>query len=307
MRIAHVLQLDTSTPLVAIERDGALYDVAELDRRFGSKLPEHGGASDFHTRVIALGCAGLRSLDERLRGGDRPSSARLQPGSFLWLPPCDPGRAAYIQLDAYEAAAGADRPAYRIGNARGLVGHGATVPFPAGEDEPDYELNLGAVLAEDLRRATPAEAARAIAGYAVLNDWVARGVERDAHARARGVLPSEARDFATQLGPALVTPEDLEDLEPLRTQARVDGDVLPGSPVGAWAFSLAESIAYVSEHVELRAGDVIGAGCVLGGSARSAGRRLSYGSAVELVIERVGKLAGRPVRGPEPVAWRRRR
>jgi len=305
MRIAHVLQLPTSTPLVALERDGALYDVAELDRRFGAKLPATGGASDFHTRVIALGCAGLSAHDERLRSGDRPSSARLQPGTFLWLPPCAGDRAAYIQLGAYGAAPDEDRPIYRIGNGRGLLGHEATVPFPASEDEPDYELNLGALLGEDLRRATPEEAERAIAGYAVLNDWCARGAE--ARATSRGSPRSEARDFATQLGPALVTPDELGDVEPLRTLARVDAEPRPCVPVGSWTFSIFESIAYVSEHVELRAGDVIGAGCVLGGSAASAGQRLGYGSAVELLIERVGKLAGRPVRGPGPIAWRCRR
>ncbi|HSN99274.1 MAG TPA: fumarylacetoacetate hydrolase family protein [Candidatus Nanopelagicales bacterium] len=299
-----MLQLATSTPRVALERDGALYDVAELDRCFGSRLPDLGGTWDFHTRVIALGCAGLAAHDERLRSGDRPSTARLLPGTFLWLPPCAADRAAYVQLGSYEGAAALDRPVYRLGHARGLLGHDATVPFPPAEEEPDYELNLGAILGEDLRRATPREAQRAILGYAVLNDWVARGAE--AWARARGLPDGAARDFGTQLGPALVTSDELGPAEPLRTQARVDAEARPGSPIGAWTFSVAESIAFVSEHLELRAGDVVGAGCVRGGRAAGAGERVSYGSIVELVIERVGKLVGRPVRGPDPVAWRSR-
>lgn len=303
MRIAHVLQLATSTSLVALERDGALYDVAELDRCFGARLPDVAGASDFHTRVIALGCAGMAAHDERLRSGDRPSAARLLPGTFLWLPLCAADRAAYVQLGAYESAPDLDQPVYRVGNARGLLGHEAAVPFPAGEGEPDYELNLAAILAEDLRRATPEEAERAILGYTVLNDWVARATE--GRARARGLPDGAARDFATQLGPVLVTADELGPVEPLRTLARVDGQARACSPVGAWRFSLAESIAFLSGHLELRAGDVIGAGCVAGGSATAAGQELRYGCAVELVIERVGKLLGRPVRGPDPVAWRR--
>lgn len=297
-----MLQLETSTPILALERDGALYDVAELDRFFGTSLAEHPGASDFHTRFIALGGAGLAVLDDRLRGGDRPSSARLHAEGFIWLPPCACDRAAYVQLAPYARGPRTGEPSYRLGNSRGLLGHGAAVPFPAGEDQPDYELNLAAILGEDLHRATPEEAQRAIAGFAVLNDWTARG--REARAKADGLPPSEATDFGTQLGPVLVTPDEVGDVAELRTQVRIGAEVASCSRVGAWTFSLEESIAYVSEYVELRAGDVIGAGCVASGSATTAGRALTYGTTVELVIERVGKLGGRPVRGPQPVAWR---
>lgn len=302
MRIAHVLQLETSRPVVALERDGALYDVAELDRCFGTRFAEIPGASDFHTRVIGLGRAGFATLDERLRSGDRPAAARLHADAFIWLPPCVTSRAAYIQLGSYATAPGADRPSYRFGNSRGLIGHAASVPFPAAEDEPDYELNLGAVLGEDLRRASPSEVERAIAGYTILNDWTARRSE--AAAAARGFPMSEGKDFATQLGPVLVTPDELGSIEELRTRVRVGAEARPTARVGAWAFSLAESISFVSDQVELRAGDVIGAGCVPGGSAASVGKHLDYGATVELVIERIGKLIGRPVRGAQQIAWR---
>jgi hypothetical protein len=298
MRIAHVLQLATSTPIVALERDGALYDVAELERHFGTKLAEIRGVSDFHTRVVALRGAGLHALDDRLLSGDRPSSTELHPSTVLWLPPCATDRAAYIQLGPY--AHGAERPWYRFGNSRALLGHDAAIPFPALEDEPDYELNLAALLGEDLRRATPDDVERAIAGYTVLNDWTARGQE--ARSLACGLPPSEARDFATQLGPVLVTPDELGPVEVLRTQVRVGAASRPCSRIGEWAFSLAESVAYISNHIELRAGDVVGAGRVFGGSA---GQRMPYGASVELMIERIGRLSGKPVRGPAPSRWRR--
>lgn len=301
MRIAHVLQIATSAPTVALERDGALYDVAALERRFATKFAEMPGVSDFHTRVVALRCAGLHALDDRLLSGDRPTVGRLQPGTFLWLPPCTIDRAALVQLGPYTPAG--DRPSYRFGNSRALLGHGAVIPFPASEEEPDYELNIAALLCEDLRRATPDEAERAIAGYAVLNDWTARGAEARAH--AQGLPPSEAKDFATQLGPVLVTPEELGPVEALRTQVRIDAKAHLCSRIGDWKFSLAESIACVNDRVELRAGDVISAGCVTGGSAVCSGKPLAYGSTVELMIERLGRLTGRPVRGPEQVPWRR--
>lgn len=299
MRIARVLHVSSPLPIVALERDGALYNVAELDRAFDTRYsPERlADADDFHTRVIALSCAGLAELDDKLLAGARPTDARLPPDSFLWLAPCATERAAYIQLGPPTA-----EPNYRIGSARGLLGHGANVPFPAREEEPDFELSVAAVLRDDLRRAPHREAQRAILGYAILNGWTARAEEH--RARSDGTSMSRAKDFAAQLGPVLVTPDELGDLALLRTQARTGGDVLRGAPAFAGPFTLAESIAFMSDSIELRAGDVIGAPCVSGGSAAQHGRKLSYGSSVELAVERMGKLAGRPVRGPEPVAWR---
>src|SRR5262249_11803399 len=100
MRIARVLHNSSAAPLVALERDGALYSVAELDRIFETRFaPDRfPSASDFHARVVALTCAGLEELDLALKQGRRPTEARLAPGEFLWLAPCASDRAAYVEL-----------------------------------------------------------------------------------------------------------------------------------------------------------------------------------------------------------------
>lgn len=299
MRIARVLHASSPLPIVALERDGALYSVADLERALtaGRSSTAIVGASDFHARVIALACAGLAELDDRLLAGDRPTEARLPPRSFLWLAPCATDRVCLVRM-----APSDDEPAYWIGHARGLLGHDARSPFPADEERPDFELCVAAVLRDDLQRATYAEAQRAILGYAILNGWTARAAEERARDRNLGL--GRARDFAPQLGPLLVTADELDDVGALRTQARLDAEILRCSAVGSWRFDLAESIAYVSNHIELQAGDVIAAPPVAGGSAAAHGRQLAYGSSVELSVERLGKLAGRPVRGPELAPWR---
>jgi len=159
MRIARVLRAEDLRPIVALERDGALYDVAGLEQIFGAAhAPGHIAEPwDFHSRVVALAGAGLAELDDRLLAGDRPTEARLYPGSFVWLPPCDTDRAMFVQIAG--AIPDERRPAYWIGNARGFLGNEASVPFPPGEEEPDVELCLGAVLGEDLRRARTRERA----------------------------------------------------------------------------------------------------------------------------------------------------
>jgi Fumarylacetoacetate (FAA) hydrolase family len=278
VRIARVLRLvegePSPFPVLALERDGAVYDVGELDRAFGTPFaPERlPGAEDFHTRAVALRCAGLDTLDERLRAGDRPSSARLLPGTFAWLPPCDTERALYVQVRG--EGDGGERPSYRIGNARGLLGSGAAVPFPAEVERPCYGLGIAAVLGEDLEDAGPEDAERAILGYALLNAWRGAGGE--------GV--------PVQLGPVLVTADEVGDVGQLRAQVRVEGSAVVLSDVG---LSPAASIAEACRSGPLRAGDVIGAGCVRGAAD---GVAVAYGAAVELGVERLGRLVGRAVR-----------
>ncbi|NUQ78987.1 MAG: fumarylacetoacetate hydrolase family protein [Polyangiaceae bacterium] len=306
MRIARVLRAEDLRPIVALERDGALYDVALLEQIFGTERAPGPIAEpwDFHSRVVALAGAGLAELDDRLLAGDRPTEARLHPGSFVWLAPIDTDRALFVQLGGSTPALSgiAPKPTYWIGNARGFLGHDASVPFPHGEEDPDVELCLGAVLGEDLRRAACSEAERAILGYAVLGSWTARNEER--LCASAGAPPTRARDFGPQLGPVLVTKEESGDVRELRSRIQAGADAVRGSLAGAQTFTLAESIAFVSAHIELRAGDIIGAPPAPGASFTASGKRLPYNTPIDLTIERIGKLTGRPMRGPEPAAWR---
>jgi Fumarylacetoacetate (FAA) hydrolase family len=282
LRIARVIHGTSPLPVLALERDGAVYDVGELDRIFGTSLsPDRvAGASEFYTRAIAMGGAGLDALDERLRSGDRPSAARLLPGTFLPLPPCDTDRALYVQMAPYDAETAV--PLHRLGDARGLLGHGALVPFPSSATSATYELGLAAVLGDDLASADPTEAERAVLGYTLLNAWSAPDPDP---------LPGwSATRVPAQLGPVLVTRDEIADLGRLKAHVRVDAETTPTS-VGGWTFSLVASISAVSRWIDLRAGDVIGAGCVRGGRGEA-----PFGAAVDLLVERLGKLSGRPVR-----------
>jgi 2-keto-4-pentenoate hydratase/2-oxohepta-3-ene-1,7-dioic acid hydratase in catechol pathway len=300
LRLARVVHGSSPRPLLALERDGALYDAGELERVFRTRFsPDRlAGAADFHTRTIALGGAGLDELDERLRAGDRPGVARLLPGTFGWLPPCDTDRALHVQMAPHDEPAA--EPLHRLGDARGLLGHESLVPFPPGPPGPpdppaspgagsaSFALGVAAVLREDLSSADPAEVGRAVLGYAILNGWTGGDEE---------TRPGwQARRVPAQLGPVLVTPDELgegpdpPDLGRLKAQIRIDGGVTASLLLGGGSFSLAESVAWVSRWMDLRAGDVIGAGQVRGGRGE-----VRWGAAVELSVERLGRLSGRPV------------
>jgi hypothetical protein len=284
VRIARVIAADPeeTAPFVrlALERDGALYDVAELDRIFDTPhAPDRlACADDFHARVIALGCAGLARLDDRLRAGDRPTEARLFPDAFAWLPPCDTDRACFVRVIA------SDRPSLRVGSARAILGHGARIPFPDDETRPDFEPAIAAILGEDLDAATPSEAEAAILGYTILNVWSGQD-ERAQDPASSGRVPS-------QLGATLVTADEVGDLGRLRADVRVGGASIGATPLAAWAHEVPSSIAWASRWAPLRAGDVVGVH-----PPRAADRApLAWESRVEVLVERLGKLTGQPRR-----------
>jgi len=294
MRLARVLRTSSPEPTLAIalERDGSLYDVAELELRAAGERATEAIAANFFARVFALGCAGLDALDDDLCVGERPTEARLFPGDFLWLPPCLPERSLWVQVES-EAL-----PSYRFGNARALLGHQASVAFPPNEESPDVDVSIAALLGEELYRATAEEAERAIVGYAILLGFVASKLEASCGA-------TRARDFGATLGPVLVTKEEAGLLASARVRLRVGQAVMDLEPPGVSFTSLPESIAFISEHVALSPGDVISSVPLAG--AREAARHLglSFNGKLEVAIERLGKVEARPVRGPEPPPYRR--
>lgn len=292
MRIARVRLESMATPVLAFVCDGAVYDVAELEAR--SSAPAW-GSTDFHTRVIGLSCAGLEPLYEQLRAGERPTEARLPPGTFLPLAPCDTERASYIQLGPYDRAA--PTPRFRHQPARALTGDGQPISFPAEAPTPDFEAGVAAVLRDDLWRAAAGEAGRAVLGYTLVLDWSAWR-EEPWHGRPAWL------DAPSQLGPAVVTRDEFPRLAELRARVRVGTDEWNAGLVGDWPFEVAEAIAFISQHVELRAGDVIGVGRFRLGSAGSVGRTLRYNQRVTVSVEGLGELMGWAVRGPAPGAWR---
>src|SRR6185437_15874117 len=104
-----------------------------------------------------------------------------------------------------------EQPVFYFSNPAAIFGPDATVPYPEGTAELDYELEVAAVIGAN----------GAIGGFTVMNDWSARDLQR-AEMRV-GLGPAKGKDFATSLGPVVVTPDELGDLR-LEMVARVNGE-----------------------------------------------------------------------------------
>ncbi|NUP06485.1 MAG: hypothetical protein HOW73_10545 [Polyangiaceae bacterium] len=282
MRIARLLLRSSARPRVALERDGVLYDVETLERELGQAVPIPGDPWDFHTRVVALGCAGLAELDRKLLQGQRPSSARIGETGFAMLAPVDTERAAYVHVrpGARELAR-----SLHVGHAPSIAGNDALVDLPEGDAKPTFELGIGVLVGDELRSATRAEAKQAIVGCAIVVDW---STSAPTHLRP-------AAGLRVQLGPVLVPSMALGNIAALRLSARVgEREVAIGSLVDDRA-TVEDVLVGVSHEVTLRAGDLVGIGPIARGSSEALGLPLAMHERLTVSMERVGTLRGSAV------------
>jgi acylpyruvate hydrolase len=164
---------------------------------------------------------------------------------------------------------------------RALVGAYDEVELPAGSTEVDWEAELGVVVGSEVRDASVAEAAAAIAGYTVVNDVTAR----DFQYRSAQWLQGKTFERSTPVGPWLVT-----DVDPGEITCTVDGDVMQKADTADLVFSPADLVAYVSRIVTLVPGDLVATGTPGGvGHARKPPRYLSAGSEIVTRVEGVGE------------------
>ncbi|HEX9043880.1 MAG TPA: fumarylacetoacetate hydrolase family protein [Candidatus Limnocylindrales bacterium] len=205
-------------------------------------------------------------------------------------------------------------PIFYFSNTSELRGPGEAVWAPRGSEELDYELEVGVLVDTAVRDLSPARGEEAIGGYFVLNDWSARDLQREETAVRLG--PAKGKDFATSMGPWLVTPDELADrrtagatapdLVMTATVRTADGQVVETSRgmLSSAHHALGAMVARASADVRLRPGDVIGSGTVGGGSLleireATLGRYLQPGDEVTLEVERLGRLVTPVVARPD--------
>ena len=196
-----------------------------------------------------------------------------------------------------------EAPVFYFSNHQSIIGNNVPLVAPPYGQWLDFELEIGAVIGRPGRDIPAEQAAPYILGYAILNDWSLRDVQREE--MKVGLGPAKGKDFATSLGPWLITPDELEDRRAgkgydLTMVARVNGEELSR---GNWKdihFSFEEMVARASQGVDLHPGDLIGSGtvgtgCVLELGAEEVGGWLKPGDIVELEVERLGLLRNQVV------------
>ena len=254
----------------------------------------------------------------RLRADEFPDwRFRLDTLSELWLPPVE--ATSFRDFYAFEAHVRDarkrrglemvpewyDAPAFYFSNTASIVGHGAAIRKPAETSELDYELEIAVVIGREGGDISVEEADEYIAGFTILNDWSARDIQRNE--MKVGLGPAKGKDFATSLGPYLVTPDELEDRVlpntsrgkryDLSMTASVNGREYSRGNARDMHWTFAELIAHASRNTVLQAGDLLGSGTVGTGCITEFPEGtypwLVPGDVVRLEIERLGVLENR--------------
>lgn len=182
-----------------------------------------------------------------------------------------------------------EAPVFYFSNPASIHDPGAAVRRPAGCAWLDFELEIAAVIGLD----------GAIAGFTLMNDWSARDIQR--REMTVGLGPAKGKDFATSLGPWLVTPDELpyRDGRLHVTATATLGDVeLTRSDAAAAHWTWPQLVAHAAKETELLPGDVLGSGtldrgCLLELNAEGAEPRwLEPGDTLTIAAEGLGALSG---------------
>jgi fumarylacetoacetate (FAA) hydrolase len=204
-------------------------------------------------------------------------------------------------------------PVFYFTNHNSITGPGEVVFMPDHFQKLDFELEVAIVICKPGKNIKAQEADEFIGGYMIMNDWSARGFQLEEMKLNLG--PAKGKDFATSMGPMLVTPDELEpnklllsdenhigNCYNLSMKCSVNGEQVSHGNFGDMNWTFAEIIERCSYGVQLYPGDVIGSGTVgtgcfleLNGTAKRNDpdyqeRWLKEGDVVEMEVEGLGKL-----------------
>ncbi|MBI4370814.1 MAG: fumarylacetoacetate hydrolase family protein [Elusimicrobia bacterium] len=180
-----------------------------------------------------------------------------------------------------------EQPVYYKQNPREIVGPGETIPWPDYTRKLDFEFEVCAVTGRPGRDIPVADAARHIAGYCVLNDCSARDIQKNEMLCRMG--PAKAKDFATALGPWLVTADEWDGRAP-EMVVRVNGEEWSRSKGSQPYWSFPVMLSHVSQGESVLPGEILGSGTFHTGCGLDLDRWLKPGDVLELDAGPLGVL-----------------
>lgn len=181
------------------------------------------------------------------------------------------------------------QPIYYLSNHVNMLTEGDEMPWPAYTDMLDYELELGAILARPLRNGTAEEAAAAVGGFVVLNDFSARDVQIDE--MQSGFGPQKAKHFASAISAEIVTADEvLPKLGQLTGSVAINGKEMAKVADAGGQFSLLDAIAFASQSERLMPGELFGSGTWPGGAGIENDAMVAPGDRLTLTIDGLATL-----------------
>jgi 2-keto-4-pentenoate hydratase/2-oxohepta-3-ene-1,7-dioic acid hydratase in catechol pathway len=232
--------------------------------------------------------------------------ARLsEPGIALaairWLPLIpNPAKIVCVGLNYRDHLAETNRaaPTYPVLFLRlpgSQIGHLQALIRPSVSAQLDFEGELAVIIGRPGRHIALDSALHHVAGYSIYNEASIRDWQHHSHQYTAGKNFTATGAF----GPWLVTADEIPDPRTLRLITRLNGTIMQQASVSDLIFPIEYLIAYVSQMIELEAGDVIVTGTPAGvGGLRRPPVWMQPGDMVEVEVSDVGVLSN-PVQQEE--------
>ncbi|WP_270089412.1 fumarylacetoacetate hydrolase family protein [Sphingobacterium sp. SYP-B4668] len=163
-------------------------------------------------------------------------------------------------------------PVFYFSNHQAIVGPGDVYCMPQHFEKLDFELEVAIVINKRGKNIAAKDADQYIAGYMIMNDFSARALQMEEMKLSLG--PAKGKDFATAIGPWLVTKDELlpfkipaptghiGDAYNLQMTCSINGIQVSKGSFADMHWTFAEIIERISYGVEIYPGDVIGSGTV---------------------------------------------
>jgi fumarylacetoacetate (FAA) hydrolase len=318
---ATVIELSAAAALVFEGQDDQRWELLDILRGAPDGMGIDGAIEIAGAVLDQLGVADAEEFDAEGGDGarDRGMSGPISIGGVEMVLPLDevrlvaplprpPSLRDFYAFEQHVATASRNRgrdvppawydfPVFYFGNHTAIYGPNADVPLPRTQ-ALDYELEIACVIGRAGRDIALEDAEEYIAGYTIMNDWSARDIQREEV--TVGLGPAKGKDFATSLGPWLVTPDELELFAlgdgryNLPMVARVNGVERSRGNFRDIYYTFAQMIARASRDAALYPGDVLGSGTVGSGCllelTAGQGPWLEPGDTVELEVAGLGVL-----------------
>src|SRR5438477_9226585 len=166
---------------------------------------------------------------------------------------------------------------------------------PRGAVKLDYEVELAAVLGRDARYVSEGDALKYVAAYCIVDDVSERAFQME---REGTTTKGKSADSFAPIGPWLVTSDEVIDPHGLDVWTTVNGEPRQHGHTKDMIFSVRTLVAYVSQFMSLRAGDLISTGTPAGvAHGMKPPRYLQPGDLVEMGITGLGVQKNRIVAG----------
>ena len=263
-----------------IDAKGKLRDASDI-------VPDWNGAHLHHKHIKRVAKA-LKAGDlPGVRGEPRLGSCVAQPGNFI---------AVGLNYADHAAESNMPIPAEPIlfNKAPNCIsGPNDDIVVPKNSNKLDWEVELGFVIGQRASYVSESEALDHVAGFCLANDVSEREFQLE---RGGNWMKGKSAPTFGPLGPWLVTPDEIADVQNLDMWLDVNGARMQTGSTKTMIFNVKTIIAYMSQFMTLEPGDVVVTGTPPGvGSGKKPQVFLKAGDTVRLGITGLGEQACRVV------------